>query len=190
MTNKHHIMGMREMFWETVSDTLHECYDVQKIKKIYFIGDGTPWIRKSKKFMSLENTRSKFLLDKFHFKRALNRITKDKHIQATLQENILEGQDESFDRLIDVIRSNNPERLDSINQQVKYLKNQQRGIRQAYKHNVRCSMESSISHTLASNFTRNSKVYAQDNLEIYVNHRMNHLNGYNLKTYTCKVFRS
>lgn len=181
VANKYHVMGMREMFWETVADILHERYDVQKIKKIYFIGDGAPWIRESKKFVSLENAKSKFLLDKFHFKQALNRITKDKDIQATLQESILECQDESFDRLIDIIRSNNPERLDSINQQVKYLKNQQRGIRQAYKHNISCSMESSISHTLASNFTRNPKAYAQDNLEIYVNHRMNHLNGYNLK---------
>ncbi|QIK57059.1 hypothetical protein G7059_03955 [Erysipelothrix sp. HDW6A] len=181
VTNKYHVMGMREMFWETVADVLHERYDAQKIKQIYFIGDGAPWIKESTKFVSLESVKSKFLLDKFHFKQALNRITKDKDIQAILQENILECQDESFDKLIGIIRSNNLERLDSINQQVKYLKNQQRSIRQAYKHNISCSMESSISHTLASNFTRNLKAYAQDNLEIYVNHRMNHLNGYNLK---------
>lgn len=181
VTNKYHIMSMREMFWESVTDVLHERYDVRKIKKIYFMGDGAPWIKESKKFVALENAKSKFLLDKFHFKQALNRITKDKDIQTTLQDTILECQDESFDKLIDVIRTNNPDRLDSINQQVKYLKNQQRSIRQAYKYNISCSMESSISHTLASNFARNPKAYAQDNLEIYVNHRMNHLNGYNLK---------
>lgn len=181
VTNKYHIMSMREMFWESVTDVLHERYDVRKIKKIYFMGDGAPWIKELKKFVALENAKSKFLLDKFHFKQTLNRITKDKDIQTTLQDTILKCQDESFDKLIDVIRTNNPDRLDSINQQVKYLKNQQRSIRQAYKYNISCSMESSISHTLASNFARNPKAYAQDNLEIYVNHRMNHLNGYNLK---------
>ncbi len=59
--------------------------------------------------------------------------------------------------------------------------NHQSSIRQAYKYNISCSMESSISHTLASNFTRNPKAYSSGSLEIYVNHRMHHLNGYNLK---------
>ena len=62
-----------------------------------------------------------------------------------------------------------------------HVLNHKASIRQSYRFNISGSMESSISHTLASNFTRNPKAYSQDNLEIYVSHRMNHLNGYNLK---------
>lgn len=58
--NEYQVMSMREMFWETVKDVLHERYDVQKIKKVCFIGDGAPWIRESKMFVSFENTKNKF----------------------------------------------------------------------------------------------------------------------------------
>lgn len=102
-------------------------------------------------------------------------------MQSTLEESILKNQDDTFNKLIEIIISNNPERVDSITQQAKYILNHKSSIRQSYRYNISCSMESSISHTLASNFTRNPKAYSPDNLEIYVNHRMNHLNGYNLK---------
>ena len=181
LINKHHVMGMRELFWENVADVLHERYDVDKIKRLYFIGDGANWIKESTKYINLDNSINKFLLDKFHFKQAIIRITKDKDEQNILVEAILNNRIDSFDKLIDIIKSNNPERIDKIEQLAKYILNHQPSIRQSYKYNISCSMESSISHTLASNFTRNPKTYSKDNLEIYVNHRMNHLNGYNLK---------
>ncbi len=73
------------MFCDTVADVLYERYDVTKIKRIYFMGDGAHWIKESVKCINLENTSNKFLLDKFHFKQALNRITKDKDIQSSLE---------------------------------------------------------------------------------------------------------
>lgn len=179
--HKHHVMGMRELFWESAADVLHERYDTDKIKRLFFIGDGASWIKESTKYINLDNATNKFLLDKFHFKQALNRITKDKDMQSTLEESILKNKDDTFNKLIDINISNNPERVDSINRQAKYILNHKASIRQSYRFNISCSMESSISHTLASNFTRNPKAYSQDNLEIYVSHRMNHLNGYNLK---------
>ena len=181
LINKYHIMGMRELFWENVAGVLHERYDIDKIKRLYFIGDGASWIKESRRFISLENVKSKFLLDKFHFKQAINRITKDEEEKSVLIDTILKNKLDSFNKIIDIIKSNNPERIDKIEQHTKYILNHKLSIRQSYKHNISCSMESSISHTLASNFTRNPKAYSQDNLEIYVNHRMNHLNGYNLK---------
>ncbi|WP_159649446.1 UPF0236 family transposase-like protein [Erysipelothrix aquatica] len=181
LVNKYHVMGMRELFWDSVADVLHERYDVDKIKRLFFIGDGAGWIKESTKYINLDNATNKLLLDKFHFKQALNRITKDKEFQSILKESILTNQDKIINDLIKIIVSNNPERVDSISQQARYIINHQSSIRQSYRHNISRSMESSISHTLDSNFTRNPKSYSQDYLEIYVNHRMNYLNGYNLK---------
>ena len=181
LTNKFHVMSMQDMFWDTVADVLYERYDVTKIKRIYFMGDGAHWIKESVKCINLENTSNKFLLDKFHFKQALNRITKDKDIQSFLETLFFNRKNEDFQKTVDQIKENSVDRTDAIDQQVKYLMNHQSSIRQAYKYNISCSMESSISHTLASNFTRNPKAYSSDSLEIYVNHRMNYLNGYNLK---------
>ncbi|QIK57031.1 hypothetical protein G7059_03785 [Erysipelothrix sp. HDW6A] len=181
LINKYHVMGMRELFWESVADVLHERYDIDKIKRLFFIGDGARWIKESTKYIDLDNATNKLLLDKFHFKQALNRITKDKELQSTLEESILKNHDDTFNKLIEIIISNSPERVDSITQQAKYILNHKSSIKQSFRFNISCSMESSISHTLASNFTRNPNAYSQDNLEIYVNHRMNHLNGYNLK---------
>lgn len=40
LINKHHVMSMRELFWESVADVLHERYDIDKIRRLFFIGDG------------------------------------------------------------------------------------------------------------------------------------------------------
>ena len=181
LINKHHIMSMRPMFWETVADVIYERYDITRLKRIMVIGDGAHWIKESLKFIKTQDIKCKFLLDKFHFKQSLNRITKDKDLQSTLEETVLKNKPEIFTGLIEIIKSNNATRKDPIDQQAQYILNNQSYIRQSYRYNVNCSMESSISHTLASNFTRNPKAFSFDNIEVYVNHRMNHLNGYNIK---------
>ena len=174
-------MSMRPMFWETVADVIYERYDITKLKRIMVIGDGAHWIKESLKFIKTQDIKCKFLLDKFHFKQSLNRITKDNDIKSTLEEAIITNKSDTFIKLIDVIKSNNSTRNEAIDQQAQYILNNQSYIRQSYRYNVNCSMESSISHTLASNFTRNPKAFSLDNIEVYVNHRMNHLNGHNLK---------
>lgn len=105
----------------------------------------------------MQDIKCKFLLDKFHFKQSLNRITKDKDIQSTLEETVLKNKPEIFTELIEIIKSNNATRKEAIDQQAQYILNNQSYIRQSYRYNVNCSIESSISHTLASNFTRNPK---------------------------------
>lgn len=181
LINKHHIMSMRPMFWETVADVIYERYDITRLKRIMVIGDGAHWIKESLKFIKTQDIKCKFLLDKFHFKQSLNRITKDKDIQSTLEETVLKNKPEIFTELIEIIKSNNATRKEAIDQQAQYILNNQSYIRQSYRYKVNCSMESSISHKLASNFTRNPKAFSLNNIEVYVNHRMNHLNGYNLK---------
>ena len=46
---------------------------------------------------------------------------------------------------------------------------------------IPCSMESAISHCIASQFTSVPKAYKKQNLLIYLNHRMHYLNNVDLR---------
>lgn len=92
--------------------------------------------------------------------------------------------------IIDVIktRENNRERHKIIEEKAKYILNQWIPIRKAYKEvKVGCSMESAISHNLASIYTSRPKAYKPVHLEKYLHTRMQYLNGIDIQNHYLKT---
>lgn len=74
--------------WDEVYDKFALRYDTDKAKKIFIMGDGASWIKTG------VNTfpGSKFALDRFHLKQAINHISKDELVKDILSSYIINNR--------------------------------------------------------------------------------------------------
>ena len=84
LVNRNVFFGTGSNFWNSIYDQLCSIYDMNSIKHIWVLGDGANWIKNGTYVFRSDSTRSSFSLDKFHFKQALRRISKDKDIYGVL----------------------------------------------------------------------------------------------------------
>ena len=168
-------------FWDKVYDKFALRYDTDKVNKIYIMGDGASWIK------SGVNTLpgSKFALDKFHLKQAINHISKDELIKDLLTSYIIKNRRPDFNRLIKHIDSETAtvSRKETIYEKTKYIRNHWEAIQVMYKKvRIGCPMESAISHNIASIFSSVPKAYSEDNLKKYISYRDLKLNNYDIRS--------
>ena len=180
LINKHIFAGDN-----VVNDTLdyiYRVYDTDKLKTIYLMGDGAEWI-KNLKFDFFIHKDLKVIqgLDKFHFKQALNHITKDKDLFNILNYYVLNNKRKDFKTVIDDLINNNLTRRDTIEQKSNYILNNWRQINNLYKNNLSCPMESQISHNIAALFTSRPKGYSIKMIEKLLKLRLLYKNNNNLK---------
>lgn len=182
LINKHIILNSESDFWGTTYERINELYDLEKVKNIHILGDGASWIKAGKDIMSTQNTKADFSLDKFHLHQSLTRIEKDKEIRNKLFEYIVLDNDKKlFRKLIEVLISESPHREESIRKEEQYISNNWTAIQSAHFNiSMGCSMESAISHYLASAFTSVPKGYGKSNLSKYVSNREHQVNNVNL----------
>ena len=62
--------------WEDIHHFLDGRYDLEKIKAIHILGDGAKWIKSGLSELKSADTNTTFSLDEFHYRQAINRITK------------------------------------------------------------------------------------------------------------------
>ncbi len=175
-------------FWSDLHERLHQRYDMEKVKQIYLMGDGASWIKSGQFELKSQVTNVTFILDKYHFKKAVNTLSTDNNTRIILSDYVIHNQKEKFISLTDAIKEVEWNRSKLIEDAQKYILNHWEPIQNAYHIvTVGCPMEQAISHMIASNFSSVPKAYTKSNLSIYLALRNHHLNHYDLR---CLYFQA
>lgn len=167
-------------FWEDVLDQLSKRYDLNKIKNIYILGDGAPWIKGGTSLLRMPNVSVKYALDRYHAVQAINRMTTDETFRDVLTLYLYSLQKEEFEIVASIARSylKTEEQINRFDIYHEYILTNWNAFKIMCKEvKIGCAMEQAISHIIASVFTSVPKAYGRKNLPLYVNARMLHTNS-------------
>lgn len=163
-------------------DYIYRTYDTDKIKTIYLLGDGADWIKNLRFELKIHKDLNLIQgLDKFHFKQAINHITKEKELQSILIKYVLNNKRKDFKIVIESLINNTPSRKEKIIEKSKYIINNWTIINNLYKNKLSCPMESQISHNIAALFTSRPKGYSKLMIEKLLKIRLLFKNNNNIK---------
>lgn len=191
LKNKMIFASLDSSFLDNCLDYIYNVYDVNKIKTIFIIGDGAKWIKSLRsEFQLNKNIHTVQGLDKFHFKQALHHIALNKDLENVLTDYILKNKKNSFIECCDILKESFPHRSDTIENKKKYILNNLRGIKDLYKYNLSCPMESQISHNIADLFTSRPKAYSIKTIRKLTELRLLYKNNYNIKELFLNNFNS
>jgi hypothetical protein len=176
---------------DDVLDYIYKAYDTDKIKNVYYMGDGASWIKNiTRGFKFNDKTNVIFGLDKFHFKQALHHICQDELLEYNVTTYILNNKKKAFKEVCDNLILSYPHRQNTILEKEKYILNNWNYIINSYNNNLRCCMESNISHNIADLFTSRPKAYSLSMIDKLMEHRMLYKNNYNLKELYLKNYNN
>jgi len=185
LINKHlylHYENNKDDFWDNVFDIIDTKYEFKKINTIYLMGDGASWIKRGISELKMPNVKIKPVLDGFHFKQAIEHITKDETYKKILYHYSIKNMKDDFKKVIEIIKTENPNRIEIIDEKSKYILNHLKEIRTLYKEvKIGCPMEQVISHSIASIFTSIPKAYGNKNISTYLNIRQHQQNGHDIR---------
>lgn len=182
LVNRNVFFGTGSNFWNSIYDQLCSIYDMNSIKHIWVLGDGANWIKNGTYVFRSDSTRSSFSLDKFHFKQALRRISKDKDIYGVLCSACENNDKKLFKETVEVLLEDETCPRDTIETNRDYILSNWSYIQNTYQSMfMPCSMESGISHHICSQFTSVPKAYIRENLSKYLSLRESFINGYDLR---------
>ena len=155
--------------WISFMDLIALRYDFSKIKNICLLGDGASWIKSGVNELRLNSTNhTKFYLCEFHFKQAIHHITSDKEERKKLIDIFNNNTQEEFKNAVNEIITNNPNREETITKKLNYIINNYKSIKAMQKLNIGSSMESHISHLIASFFSARPKGFSTKRIEKYL----------------------
>ena len=167
-------------FWECVADELAKIYDMDKVKRIYILGDGAEWIKAGASELTTQHCKVKFALDRYHLAKAIRTISKDDKYIDRMTDYIVHGDKESFMAMVNSLYADE-EMTTAAQNAVKYIQNQMgAAVIMQSEVKIGCAMEQAISHVLAAVFTCIPKAYVSDHLHTYVQARINYKNHQDL----------
>jgi len=182
LINKRIFSKRGDLITDSVLDYIYKSYDTDKIKKVYYMGDGASWIKNiTNSFKFTTKTEVIFGLDKFHFKLAIHHICQDELLKYNVTSYILNNKKKAFKEVCKNLIMSYPSRQNTIIDKQNYIINNWQYILNSYNNNLRCCMESNISHNIADLFTARPKAYSLSMLDKLMEHRMLYKNNYNLK---------
>jgi hypothetical protein len=168
---------------DDVLDYIYKTYDTKLIKNVYYMGDGAGWIKSLKSEFKFEkNTNVIFGLDKFHFRQALHHICQDKLLEDNLTSYVTNDCKDSFNEVCNNLIVSYSHRAETIINKREYILNNWQFIINSYNYNLKCCMESNISHNIADLFTSRPKAYSTSMIDKLIEYRMLYKNNYNLKS--------
>lgn len=160
LKNKKHFGGIYtkkiDDLWEEVMTYIENNYDTENLERVYISGDGANWIKTGLEWI----IKSKYVLDEFHMKKAVNgivgRITKTnkeekekqkKEIRTALRRlNFVRFKEICYEILAEEMEKNTRKRKEDL---MNYILNNVEGIKNLYKNKKElhgCSAEGHISH--------------------------------------------
>jgi len=153
-----------EELWEVIYDYVDKKYDIDKFKAIFISGDGASGIKNFKNCFP----DAIFVLDKFHFAKALKYIFKNDTKSANLGRKLLkENKTDEFRELVDAKSNEYPESANYIKAKGEYLISNIDGILNQ-KHELYecpCAMEGHVSNAYARYITSNPYGFSISGLE-------------------------
>lgn len=167
LKNSHYISSSilkTDKLWDEAYKYLDKKYDLDKVNTIFISGDGGPWI----KAYDIAFPNAIYVLDKFHYRKALNYIFKRQPILTSnadyyLRNNMIND----FKQIVQYQISLYPHQKDNMLKKQKYLLNNIQGIinQNHPLYNCPCSMEGHISNMYARFITSRPHSYSEDGLE-------------------------
>lgn len=155
--------------WPKFMDQIAQRYDFSKIKNIALLADGGAWIKTGVNELRLDsNNTVKFYLCEFHFKQAIHHITSDENERFYLLHIFKTKSKSYFKDAVDQIIFQNPKRTETITKKLNYIMNNYASIKSMLELNIGSSMESHISHLIASFFASRPKGYSTKRIEQYL----------------------
>lgn len=167
LKNTHYIASSilkTDKLWEETYKYLDAVYDLNKVDKIFLSSDGGSWITG----YDIAFPDAIFVLDKFHYRKALNYIFKKEPIITSIADSYLRNRMvDEFKILVKVQCQLYPDQKDKIIKQQNYLINHIDGIinQNHPDYKCPCSMEGHISNKYAKFITSRPHSYSLDGLE-------------------------
>lgn len=155
--------------WREFIDEIYNIYNFEELEQIYLLSDSGSWILAGKSELKLF-ANNKVILNtcEFHVKQYINRITRDKDKRKQLIDAIYGNENkDDFVKLVDEIieQSKNP---DKKQQYKNYILRHWKAILNMKSRDIKSSMESHISHYVASDFGSRPKGYSKKRIENYI----------------------
>lgn len=167
LKNTHYIASSilkTDKLWEETYKYLDSVYDLEKVDKIFLSSDGGSWITG----YDVAFPNIIFVLDKFHYRKALNYIFKKEPIITGIADDYLRNKMiTEFKLLVKTQYTLYPEQKDKMIKQQNYLLNHIDGIINQHHPDYKCpcSMEGHISNKYAKFITSRPHAYSEDGLE-------------------------
>ena len=180
--------------WKELMDEISKIYDFEKLETINLLSDAGGWILYSKDELNLY-AKNNIAVNtcEFHVKQKINRSTNDKDLRNILYKIIYDNEDKQLFKktMQDIIDSKDRQsRKDKITEYMNYILNNWKGIIAIKYCPCKSSMESHISHCVASKFSSRPKAYSKSNIQTYIKLQEASLNGINIIDYYLKSFYS
>lgn len=170
--------------WKEYVDWLYKIYDSEKIKKIYIMSDGGTWIKSGlDELKTNPNQVLKRLLCEFHFEQSINRMTTDKDERLIINLYFKENNRNEFNQVVNSLINIYPNKTDTITKNLNYILNNYTAIKDMINFNIGSSMESHISHCIASYFASRPKGFSSTKINKYLklyDYKNNNINIFNL----------
>lgn len=167
--------------WDEFINILVQKYDFSKIKNIFLISDAGRWLKTGITELKLEpNNVVNFLLCEFHYKQAINRITTDKEKRLYLLKLFNEKSKKQFENEVLELIKEHPDREKNISKNLEYILNNYNAIKAMLKNPIGSSMESHISHYIASLFASRPKGFSSKYIKQYLELNDYNNNGFNV----------
>lgn len=178
--------------WHAFMNFIAMKYDFDKINNICLLGDGASWIKSGIDELRLsQNNSVKFYLCEFHFKQAIHHITTDSDERFYLLHIFKTKPKTYFIDAVNAITYNNPKRKDTIAKKLNYIIKNYSNIKSMLELKIGSSMESHISHLIASFFSARPKGFSTKRIKKYIklnDYKNNNINIFKLylSTYSKK----
>lgn len=194
LMGKHILITTTNNPWKELMDEICQIYDFEKIETINLLSDAGGWILAGKDELKLyANNNIIVNTCEFHVKQKINRSTTDKDLRNKLYKIIYDDEDKALFKttIQEIIDSKDKQsRKDKITEYMNYILKHWKGIIAMKYCPCKSSMESHISHCIASKFGSRPKAYSKSNIQTYLKLQEASLNGINIIDYYLKSFYS
>ena len=180
--------------YKELMDEICKIYDFEKITTSNLLSDAGNWILAGKDELKLYAHNNVIVNTcEFHVKQKICRSTTDKDLRDKISNAIYDKEDKKeFIRLMDELidSKQKQERKDKITEYKNYIIKHWKGIIAMKYSDIKSSMESHISHCIASKFGSRPKAYSDNYCQTYLNLQEAYLNDINILDYYLKSYNS
>lgn len=181
LLDRHIFMTVSDKPWKDFMNEIYNIYNYENFEEIYLLSDSGAWILSGANELKLFKN-NKIILNtcEFHVKEYINRFTKDRKKRKELSEIIYEDRNKK--RFMEVAneiieKSTNKNKKE---QYKNYILKHWKAILNMKDRKVKSSMESHISHCIASTFGSRPKGYSRKRIEKYIKLEEYKQNGINI----------
>lgn len=199
--NKKRILKDRMVFitsstspWNDFLNQVTKVYDFEKIENIVFLSDGGKWLTSGAYDLKMyPHNKVTLCLCEFHARQKINRITTNEDYRELLNNYINSNDKKSFLELMKHIKKekeDNESRLNKIIEYENYIINNWKKIQNMFNSECRSSMESHISHCVASYFSSRPKAYSKNTIEDLLKLVEAKMNGIDIQKLYLKSYKN